>query len=449
MYDIAIIGAGPGGYIAAIRASQLGAKVVLIEKELIGGTCLNKGCIPSKTIIHSANVYSQTKKLSKLGVNVENISLDYSKVFERKNSVVDKIRKSLTGLIKSHNIDIIEGNAEVLDKNTLIVNEDKIEFKNLIIATGSKPSELPDLKTDNDFILNSDMLLNLEELPKSMLIIGSGAIGLEWATMLASFDVKIYLVELAPNILPIADIDVSTRVERILKRQRIDFYKGTSIQNIEDKKVSLTNGVQLEPDKILVAAGRAPVLFGLEKLNLEMNGKFIKVDNNLKTNIDNVYAIGDVTGYLQLAHTASHQGLCAVENILLNKNGNINYRNIPSIVYTNPEIASVGYTQQQLDEEGHEYKVSNFPMAALGKAQADDEIEGFVKILSVDNKIAGAHIIGAEASALIHQLSIAINAGLGVEELKDNVFAHPTYSEAVFESLLGLDNMYLSLPPVN
>jgi len=452
MYDIAIIGAGPGGYVAAIRASQLGAKVVLIEKDHPGGTCLNRGCIPSKSIIASADKFEELKKLSKFGIDAEIKGFDYSKIFERKNTIVEKMRKSLNQLLKSNYIDIIFGKAEIINKNSLkVISQDSqntIEFKNLIIATGSKPASIKGLEPDHKFILDSDDILNLPELPESVLIVGSGAIGIEWARILSNLGKKVYVTEIAPNLSPLSDISVSERIERIFKRRRIEYFTSTTIESIQDKNVKLSNGKEITPDIIFIAAGRTPVIddLGIENAGVETGAKFINTNSNLQTNIENIYAIGDITGHMQLAHVASHQGIAVVEYILHNKPVNIDYKTVPSIIYGNPEIASVGWTEQELQKIGIEYKTSIFPMSALGKSTVDDEIEGFIKVIANDSEILGAHIIGAEASSLIHIFATSIKSKIHPDNLKNLIFAHPAYAEAVHESMLGLDKMFIHLP---
>ncbi|MDD3150348.1 MAG: FAD-dependent oxidoreductase, partial [Candidatus Gastranaerophilales bacterium] len=308
MYDIAVLGAGSGGYTAAIRAAQLGAKVILIEKENIGGTCLNWGCIPSKATIASAEKYIQAKKLSKFGINAENISFDYSVVSKRKWSVVEKIRKNLENLIKSNNIEIVMGEGEIFSDTILKVNDREICFKKLIIATGSKCTSLGNLMPDNDFIFDTNGILLLDEIPENILIVGSGASGIEWARIFSSFGKKVVITEMANRLAPMFDVSQSERIERLFKRSRVEFYKETVISNIENKKVTLSNGKVLNPDIIMLAAGRKPNS-DIKGLNVEKNKDFIKVDSNLKTSNDNFYAIGDVTGILQLAHVASHQAV--------------------------------------------------------------------------------------------------------------------------------------------
>lgn len=454
IYDIAIIGAGPGGYVSAIRAAQLGAKVALIEKETLGGVCLNWGCIPTKTIITCANKYNEAKKFYKFGVNLENLSFDYGKISNFKQSVVEKIRKSLTGLLKSYNIDIITGEASLESKNKLkIVSRQEyqgIQFKYLILATGSRPVSLPGLPIDHEFIIDTNDMLSLNQLPDSMMIIGSGATGIEWTRILANFDKKVILVECAENFAPMFDNSLSEGIERILKRQRIESYKATKVKNISDKKVILDNGKEFTPDKILLGTGRTPNsdIDGLDELKIAKKNKYIEVDENLRTNIENIYAIGDLTGIFPVAHVAMHQGIKAVENILLNKPVKINYNAVPSIIYGNPEICSVGYSEDTLIARNISYEKSVFPVSAVGRSILEDEIEGFVKVLASKEKILGVHILASHGESMIQQAAIAINSNLSPNDIKETIFAHPTRSEALYEAFLGIDGMPLHLPEV-
>lgn len=420
-FDFGIIGAGPAGYTAAIRASQFGKSVVLFEKEYLGGVCLNKGCIPTKTFLHSADVYNSIKKASSLGIEIENYSVNYEKIVDKKDKTVEKIRKSLEMLLKSYDIEIVPAEAKVKSKNIIEANSQEYECENILIATGAKPKCVGGFEFDHEFILSSDDVLNIKTLPKKIVIVGSGAIGIEWARIFSSFGTEVSIIEIADRLLPLADIEISQRLERIFKMSKIKMFLSTSVKEIKDKKITLSSGEVLEPDFALFATGRA--------IN--------EIDNS-----ESLAKIGDIYGSIQLAHFASHQGVQVVENILL---GNpIKEFITPSVVYGNPEIAWAGKTEQEL--EGTEYKKSVFPIAALGKAAAENNLEGFIKVLA-DNqgKILGAHIIAKEASALIHQISIAMQNDLKVENLKHCCFAHPTYSEGVYEALLGLDNESLSL----
>lgn len=427
-FDFAIIGAGPAGYSAAIRASQLGKSVVLFERENLGGVCLNKGCIPTKAVLHSADIYNSLKKASNFGINVENFSVDYQKVSERKDKTVEKLRKSLELLLKSYGIEIVMAEAKISGQSgssaVIEAQGETYQCENLLVATGAEPRCVGGFDFDHKFILSSDDVLKLNELPEKVVIVGSGAIGIEWARIFSAFGVQVSVVEIADKLLPLADFEVSQRLERIFKMARVKTFLQTSIKEIKDKKVTLSSGEVLEPDFVLFATGRK---------SSPIAGK-----------AENSFVIGDAFGAIQLAHFASHQGVQVVENIVLGKE--IKEFITPSVVYGNPEIAWAGKTEQELISANIEYKKSVFPISALGKAMAEGVLEGFVKILaSPDDEILGVHIIGKEASALVHQISISMQNGLKVEDVRHCCFAHPTYSEGVYEALLGLDNLSLSL----
>lgn len=437
MYDIAIIGGGPAGYVAAIKATQLGAKVILCEKDALGGTCLNKGCIPTKTMLCATDKVKEFKKLSKFGIKANLEEMDYAKLIKRKDINVMKLNKGVQNLLDNHDIEVIQGEAEVINNSSLKINDEVINFKNLIIATGSSPTDLPDLKADGEFILNSNDILKKDTLPESILIVGSGAIGIEWARIFSALNVKTTLIEIADQISPASDKDVAEFITNDLKKNKVKTYIGTRIKNIQNKRVILSNEEELEPEIVLLAAGRKPNTKGVERLGIELNKGFINVNNNFKTSIKNVYAIGDVNGHMQLAHVASHQGVAAVEHILKNKDSNINYNHIPFIIYGKPEIASVG------EREGESFM---FPMNILGKSITDDETDGFVKIIYKNDKITGAHIVAKEASSMIHTLALAIKEEISIQKLQEFVFAHPTYAEGIHETLLGIEGKSIHLP---
>ncbi|MFA7658531.1 MAG: NAD(P)/FAD-dependent oxidoreductase [Candidatus Gastranaerophilaceae bacterium] len=433
-FDFGIIGSGPAGYTAAIRASQLGKTVVLFEKENLGGVCLNKGCIPTKTFLYSADVYNSLKKVSNLGIEIENYSLNFEKVVQRKEKTVEKLRKSLEMLLKSYGIEIVYSEAKIikqgaekpdfpLSSSLIQANGEIYECLNVLAATGAEPKCVGGFEFDHEFILSSDDILELKTLPEKVLIVGSGAIGIEWARIFSAFGSEVTIIEIADRLLPPADFEISQRLERIFKMSRIKMFLSTSVSEIKDKKVTLSNGDVLEPDFVLFATGRGA-------------NKIMDTEDLLK--------IGDCSGNIQLAHFASHQGIQVVENIVLGKE--IKEFITPSVVYGEPEIAWAGKCEQELISEKIEYKKSVFPISALGKAATENNLEGFVKILAGNaGKILGVHIISKEASALLHQLTIAMENGIKVEELKHCCFAHPTYSEGIYEALLGIDNQSLSL----
>ncbi|MCD7878385.1 MAG: dihydrolipoyl dehydrogenase [Candidatus Gastranaerophilales bacterium] len=447
MFDVGIIGAGPAGYTAAIRAAQYGLKVILFEKNQIGGTCLNRGCIPTKTILHSVSIYNEIKNSTKFGINTDNVTPDFTKIWERQKTVSEKIRKSLTNLIKSYGITIIEELAEIETPNIIKAGNTNYNVENIIIASGSMPNKLKfsgDYK--EDFVLTSDEILNLTEQPKSILIAGSGAIGIEWARILSALQTKVYITEIADKLCPAMDYEVSERISRLFKKNRIEFYTSCSVEKIQNKTVILTNGKQIETDYILTAAGRiADIDFGKISEKLKIN-KYISTDCNFKTNIENIYAIGDINGTSMLAHSAMKQAENVIEYIIKGNCPKFDKKQVPSVIYGSPEIAAIGKTEQELIQENIKYKKSLFPVSALGKAYADDKIEGFIKILATEEEILGAHIISEEAGALIGQIAIMITNGIKPKEMHNTIFPHPTYSEGVIESILALDNMAIHIP---
>lgn len=405
-FDIGIIGAGPAGYTAAFHAAAKGMSVVIFEKDEIGGVCLNKGCIPTKTVLHSSEIFYEMKNSSQLGICTENVTLNYAKVLEHKNNVVEKLRKGLELGFKTNKISVVKSFARIADANTILADGKTYQCKKIIVAAGAEPKTLPQLKFDHNFILNSDDILNLAALPKSILIVGSGAIGIEWARIFSNFGVDVTVTEFGQNLLPIADIEVSKRIERIFKTKKIKFYTGTTVEKIDGTTVTLTNGEELLPEKILVATGRTPVQ--TEK-------------------IEGVTYIGDVSCKIQLAHFGIKQAIAVVEGVKFDESL------VPSVVYGLPEIAWIGQREQDL--QPGTYQKSNLLISALGKSHCDDATEGFIKILSQNGKIIGAHIVSKEASALIHQILIAMQNNITIDKLKEVCFAHPTYSEGIFESL--------------
>lgn len=408
-YDLGIIGGGPAGYTAALHAKASGLSVVMFEKDKVGGVCLNRGCIPTKAILHSAEVYEELKCSSDIGINCEGLSVDFAKVVERKERTVEKLRKSLELTLKNAGVVTVIARAEVAGENKIKANGELYECSKIIVATGSSPRALKGIEFDNEFVLSSDDVLNLTSLPKSIAIIGSGAIGIEWARIFSAFDVEVTIIEAAEHLLPLADTEVSKRVERIFKSKKIKMYLSNGVQKIEDKKVYLSSGDIIEPECVLLAVGRKP-------------------DIDKKT--DNVTYLGDVYGSVQLAHFAIKQAISEISGVQFDENL------VPSVVYGCPEIAWVGKREQDL-EEGT-YKKANILISALGKSHCDNCSDGFIKILSRDNKIIGAHIVSKEASSLIQEITIAMQNNIAIEDLKKVCFAHPTYSEGIFDCLFKL-----------
>lgn len=409
-FDLGIIGGGPAGYTAAFQARSKGLSVVLFEKDKVGGVCLNRGCIPTKAVLHSAELYEEMKSATELGITAENLSFDYSKVVERKDKIVEKLRKSLELSLKNSGVVVVNAEAKIPShtmkngENQVFANEEIYECKKIITATGSKPRDFDGLRFDHKFILSSDDILNLKTLPKSIVIIGSGAIGIEWARILSAFDVEVTIVEMADHLLPLADIEVSKRVERIFKSKKIKFYTSNGVEKIENQNVTLKSGEILTPELVLLATGRTPQ--PIENCDI---------------------CIGDACGKIQLAHFAIKQAVEEIANIEFNENL------VPSVVYGCPEIAWIGKREQDL-EEGN-YKKSNILISALGKSHCDNCSDGFIKLLSQEGKIVGAHIVSKEAASLIQEITIAMQNNIAIDDLKKVCFAHPTYSEGIFECL--------------
>lgn len=409
MYDLGIIGGGPAGYTAALHAGTKGQKVILFEKDKVGGTCLNRGCIPTKAILHSAELYEEIKNSESLGIHADNVTFDFAEVMEHKNLVVEKLRKGLELSLKNRKVEVLNTEARLLSEHKIEADGQIFECKKIIIATGSEPKNFNGMERDGTFVLNSDDILNLSKLPKNIVIVGSGAIGIEWARIFSAFETDVTIIEAADYLLPAADIDVSKRIERIFKSRKIKIYKSNGVEKIQNKKVYLTGGEILEPEIVLVAIGR----------------KICRIDNS-----DSVICIGDACGEIQLAHYASKQAVECVDNIVFNKNF------VPFVVYGNPEIAWAGKREQDL-EEGT-YQKATVLISALGKSHCDNSTEGFIKILSQEDNIIGVHIVSKEASAMLQQIIIAMQNKISVSKLKEICFAHPTYSEGIFECLFGL-----------
>lgn len=404
-FDYGIIGGGPAGFTTAMMLAKKGLSVVLFEKDKLGGTCLNRGCIPTKSLLHSSEIYKQTLDLTKYGLEVEIKSFDFSKVAEKRDLTVEKIRKGLELAVKNSGVVTVYGEALKKDDKTVIANGEEYKVKNLIYATGAKPRELKGLEFDGEFTLNSDDVLKLNKLPKSVLIIGSGAIGIEWARIFSNYGVEVSIVEMAEHLIPLADIEVSKRIERIFKQNKIKYYLTDCVEKIESKVVTLKSGMVIEPNFVLSAVGRVPEPIA-----------------------DMDAIIGDASGQIQLAHYAIQQGV----NLVNGKDTRLDKNLIPSVIYGEPEIAWVGLREQDCDETYHK---ASLPITALGKSWCDDATEGFIKIIVKDDKIVGAHIVSKEASALIQQILIAMQNEITVPKLKEVCFAHPTFSEGIFEVL--------------
>ncbi len=453
--DLLIIGAGPGGYVAAIYAAKKGIKVTLIEKEYMGGTCLNVGCIPTKALVKSSEVCHSANNADEFGINVSDVVVDMDKVISHKNQVKNQLVSGIDFLMQKNNVNVIKGLASFIDTKTVsVVSTDgtyTINAKDIIIATGSKisKSNIPGL--DLPFVLNSTSALDDTKLPKSITIIGGGVIGMEFAFIYSNFGVKVYVVEYMDRLLACIDSDMSNEITQIAQDRGIKIYSGSKVLKI-DKSENNEVIVVFEKDgkeslivseKVLVAIGREPNMDGLviENTGVTLNarGRGIQVNSKMQTNIEHIYAIGDVTNIMQLAHVASHQGLIAVNNIL-GEESEMDYSVVPNVIFTAPEIALVGKTEQMCKAEGVNYKVSSFPFSANGKALTMNEPRGFIKIIKdLDkNRIVGGAIIGPDASSLISSLTIVIQNNISEDEIIHTIFPHPTTGEVIHEATLGL-----------
>lgn len=445
---ITMLGAGPGGYVAAIRAAQLGADVTVIEESEVGGTCLNRGCIPTKTLTASAEVLYKTRNAQNYGLELDGtISPNIQKIVERKNRVVDIQIKGIRGLLKSWGVKLIEGRGVIVgpkkikvtlkDGSTVSVETDKI-----IIATGSKPAQIPVFQFDGKRVLSSDDAINPDSIPQSLLVVGAGVIGCEFAFIYNEFGSDVTMVEMMPNAVSTEDEEISQVLERELKKKKITLLINTSVEKVDIKdncvSVRLSNGKTVEAEKVLVSVGRAVNSkdIGLETVGVKtgQRGEII-VDSGMQTNIEGIYAIGDVVGGIMLAHLASKEGTVAAENAM-GGNSKVNYDVIPSAIFTSPEIGSVGLREKQAAERGIKYKTGRFQFRALGKAHAMGEIAGMFKIISEEgtDKILGAHIIGPHASDLVHEIAVAMENGLTVKDIARTIHAHPTLAEGIMEA---------------
>ena len=444
MRDLVIIGAGPGGFDTAIHAKELGLDVVLIEKHIVGGTCLNYGCIPTKALYHNAKSIKLMKDLDVFGINVSDYSIDYSVIKERKETIVSNQVKNILTTMKKLKIDLIEGTASIKDHHTVIVNNEEIHTKNIIIATGSSPRLIP-FEGDNLPVVHSSKdILALDTFPKKMVVIGAGVIGCEMATIFNQFDCDVTLVEYQNEILPPLDQDIKKRARNLYKRQGINIMTSASLQSVKevdglyyaviDHKGKI---LEVETDYVLVSTGRQPNFGGLplEEVGIDYTKQGIIVNSNFETSLSDVYAIGDVTGILMLAHKATYDGYKVVSHIL-KKDMAINFNQVPSVVFSFPEIASVGLVESDL--EGTEYRKNKFMFKTNAKAQCLNETDGFVKMLVDENDIlVGCHIIGPHASDLIHEVSTIMYKNININEYKNIIHAHPTISEVVSECIKG------------
>ncbi|MDF2698769.1 MAG: dihydrolipoamide dehydrogenase [Haloplasmataceae bacterium] len=448
-FDILVLGGGPGGYVAAIKAAQMGAKTALIEKRDIGGVCLNWGCIPTKALLKSAKVYKYMIHSEDYGIDIDNkdsIKINWKNMVFRKDSVVKKLTDGVKTLLDKNGVTTIMGWGTVIDKNTVEVNGEKIKTKNLILATGSSPF-LPPIKglkeaIDRGYALTSDAILSVEKIPQELVIVGGGVIGIEFATLFSTLGSKVTIIEKANEILLNVDEDIVKLKKRILKKANVNILTEAELVAINENnlEISINNQKQtINADIVLVSIGRKANIKGLEPLNLTTDRAGVVTNEKLETNVLGVYAIGDLNGKYMLAHVASAEGIVAVENIM-GKNSKINYDRVPSCIYSFPEIGFVGLTEKQAKEKGHDVVTSTFPLTANGKALAEGESEGFIKIVA-DKKygeVLGVHIIAVNATDMISEAVVTLELEGTAYELAKAIHPHPTLSEIVMEAAHGI-----------
>lgn len=449
-YDVIIIGGGPGGYIAAIRAGQLGLKTVVVEKDKLGGICLNWGCIPTKALLKNAEIYNLLRHIDEFGFSFDNLKADFSKAVKRSRDIAGRSSKGIEFLFKKNKVDYISGTGKIVSKGVVEVTQaaktEKLNAKHIIIATGSRPKTFPSIKIDGKQVITSSEAMVLNAPPKNMVIIGAGAIGVEFAYFYNSYGTKVTIIEMMPSLLPIEDREVTKTLSRVFSKNGIDVLTETKVEGVSTGKevtVSISNKdgkKELKADIALVAIGVQGNIenLGLEALGVKTDRSFITVDKFYKTNIDGIYAIGDVNGPPWLAHVASAEGIACVEKIAGKNPHPIDYENIPGCTYCQPQVASVGLTEEKAREKGYELKIGRYPFRSHGKALAINEPEGFVKLIfdAKYGELLGAHIIGSEATEMIAELVVARTLETTREQILQTIHAHPTLTEGVGEAAL-------------
>ena len=451
-YDVVVVGAGPGGYVAAIRASQLGLKTAIIEKQWLGGVCLNVGCIPSKSLLKNADVAHTLRKRGKeFGFKFDNLELDFSAAVKRSRQVSNRLVKGVGFLMKKNNIDVFMGTAKLTAKDKLVVTDEEgkteeLSAKNIILSTGAHSASIPGVEVDGEKVVSYQEAILQTHQPKSVVIIGAGAIGVEFATVWNSYGTEVTIVEMLPRVVPLEDEEIGIELGKAFNKQGIKTLTNHRVQKVEKTddgvRVTVSNDsgeTVLEAEQALMAIGFRPNSkgLGLEEIGVELDGRgFVKIDDRMATNVPGIWAIGDLTGKLLLAHVASTQGIVCAENIAGAETVTLDYRMMPRATYCHPQVASFCLTEAQAKEEGYEIKVGRFPFQVNGKALGLGESTGFVKIISdvKYGEILGAHLIGPEVSELLPELTLAQNMELTAAEISRNVHAHPTLSEVLMEA---------------
>jgi len=442
-FDIIVVGAGPGGYPAAIRAAQLGAKVALVDKAKVGGTCLHRGCIPSKIGLHVAELCYEIEHAKPWGLTVDKPKLDWAQLVQKRQGILTSLENGIQGLLKSHKIQLFSGVATLQNDHQVEMNSQKLEAGKIILATGSVAGRPKIFSFDGYSVITSEEVFSWKELPTSLAVIGAGPEGCEWACMFASLGVEVGLIEAESRLLPREEPWVGRELEKIFTERKVGVFTGASVESIQIKEkdwisLNLTGGTELEVNRIIVATGRKPNIDKLlgSAVSLEMENGFIKVNETLQTNLPNVYAIGDVNGLSMLAHSATHQGLIAVEHALGKGARQFNAQNVPGVIFTFPEVARVGLTESELKAKGVDYQVGRFGFASLGKALAMGAPEGMVSLLSEKStgKVLGGTVLGKNASDLIAEITLTQSVGLKLADIAHTIHAHPTLNEAVMEA---------------
>lgn len=456
-HTILVIGGGPGGYVAAIRAAQLGATVHLIEEKQLGGTCLNVGCIPTKSLLHAASTYQQVKAAAKSGVMTDGIALDWTKIQKNKDSVVKKLVRGVSGLLTANGVTVHTARATLKDSRTVTLdNGETLTGDSILLATGSTPAVIPFPGHDLPGVIDSTGALALTELPKSLCILGGGVIGCEFAELFASLGVTVTVVEMLPEILPPIDGEIAGIVRGNLSAKGVAIHTGAKLDHVEQSGEKLTaiadkagEALRIECEKLLVAVGRRANTknLGLEEIGVVLNRDAIEVNEHFETSVPGIYAIGDCNGKLMLAHAASAQGEAAVAHCL-GKVGGYDGKIVPSCVYTDPEVASVGLTEELAKALGVSYHIGRFPLAGNGKSMIEGCTNGLIKFLvAEDGGILGAHMIGPRVTDMIAEIALAMHMGAKVQDIAETIHAHPTVSEAVAEAALDADGMSIHWPP--
>jgi dihydrolipoamide dehydrogenase len=451
--DVVIIGGGPGGYVSAIKTAHLGLKAVLVEKDKLGGVCLNRGCIPTKALVSTAELLNHIQRAGEFGIQVKDYSFNFPAIMKRKDLITRRLSSGVEQLMKANQVRVVKGEGQIIEPGKVEVTDtagqkEVIKTKNIIIATGSSVMKLPIPGINSNGVITSDGALSLSELPSRMIIIGGGVVGIEFAGIFKALGVEVTIVEMLPRILLPIDEEIARRLTQILRRKGIEILTDCKVKGIKKNNqnlevlVSTTNGEKkLETERVLLAAGRVPGLgnIDVQRLGIELDGKTIKVDEKMRTNIPGIYAVGDVVGKIMLAHVASREGIVAVENIS-GKEVLMDYKVVPNCVFSMPEVASVGLTEEEARKENDNIKVSKFPFMANGKALAMGEIKGMVKIIADGDtlELLGLHILGVHASDLIAEGTLALSMEATAFEIVNTIHAHPTLAETIAEAAEGI-----------